>query len=473
MKIFGLEITRAKSAGGDFITHVPSSFGWWPVIREGFSGAWQRHQFMPVEDALTHPTFWACVTLIASDVAKCRPCLVEEDDNGIQTEVTRNSPYTAVLIRPNHYQNRIQFYTYWMLSKLTRGNTYALKERDARGIVTALYLLDPTRVRPVVSPSGDVYYACQQDLLAQVDTDSIVVPAREIIHDIAYAPYHPLVGFSPVYACGHAAMQGLTIVSNATRLFKHGSQVGGVLTAPGQISTDTAKRLEDYWAANYAGEQNIGKVAVLGDGLKFEKPTVMSAVDAQLIDQLKWDDEKICATFHVPPYKVSVGPIPSYNNVEALGQEYYGDCLQIHFESLELCLTEGCELEDVKRPDGGVGYEVEFDLEALDRMDSVQKMDAATKGVVGGVYSPNEARAKFNLKPVKGGDTPYLQQQNYSLAALDARDKAGPPTPPSAAPALPLSDGPKPGEPTPTPPAKAIDRAELLAAVLKGLEAAA
>jgi phage portal protein BeeE len=35
---------------------------------------------------------------------------------------------------------------------------------------------------------------------------------------------------------------------------------------------------------------------------------------------------------------------------------------------------------------------------------------------------PNEARLKENLPPVEGGDTPYLQQQNWSLAQLDKRD---------------------------------------------------
>ena len=116
----------------------------------------------------------------------------------------------------------------------------------------------------------------------------------------------------------------------------------------------------------------MGRVAVSGGGLKFEKPTAMSFVDAQLIDQLKWDDEKICAVFHVPPYMVGVGPLPSYNNVEALAQQYYSQCLQVLIESLELCLTEGLELEDV-------GYEVEFDIESLLRMDSVQQMDVATR----------------------------------------------------------------------------------------------
>jgi phage portal protein BeeE len=36
--------------------------------------------------------------------------------------------------------------------------------------------------------------------------------------------------------------------------------------------------------------------------------------------------------------------------------------------------------------------------------------------------SPDEARFKANYLPVTGGATPYLQQQNYSLAALARRD---------------------------------------------------
>jgi HK97 family phage portal protein len=431
----------------DLITHI--SGGWWPVIRESFAGAWQRGIVVGVEEAATHPTVWSCVTLIAGDIAKCRPKLVLEDANGIETEVD-NAAYSPVLRRPNHFQNRIQFYESWVLSKLLRGNAYALKVRDGRGVVTDLYLLDPMRVQPMVTPAGDVYYALQQDVLAGVTEASVVVPASEIIHDTMYALYHPLIGLSPIYACGHAAMEGLAIINNATQLFKHGSQIGGVLTAPKAISAETAARLEKYWQENYAGEKNIGKVAVLGDGLTFEKPPVMSAVDAQLIDQLHWGDEKICGVYHVPPFMVGVGPLPSYNNVEALGQLYYGQCLQIHFESLELCLTEGLEL---KSP-----YEVEFDIEALDRMDSVQRMEVATKGVIGGIYKPNDARKKFNLPPVPGGDQVYLQKQNWPLEKLGSDNVKPVPPPP----------GPPPGsEPVPVDKADAVDYAEVLDLVLK------
>lgn len=430
---FRFEVGRQqKAAGGDLITQWPMSMGgtgWWPIIREGFSGAWQRGIVTSVEDALTNPTFWACVTLISGDVSKLRPMLVEEDSDGVETE-TDNPAYSPVLRRPNHYQNRIQFLNYWIVSKLTRGNAYALKERDNRGVVTALYLLDPTRCRPMVTPSGDVYYALGQDNLSGVIEATTVVPARDVIHDTMNALYHPLCGLSPVFACGHAALQGLKIMRNTTNAAENGSMIGGLLVAPGQISEVTAKRLEDHWNANYTGAANAGKVAAIGDGLKFEKPNVMSAVDAQIIDQLKWGDEKICATFHIPPHMVAVGPLPSYNNVEALTQQYYNQCLQVLVETLELCLTEGLEM---KFP-----YEVELDLEGLDRFDSMAKMEKAAKGVSAAIYSPNEGRRKFNLPKVAGGETPYLQEQNWPIKLLAGRElpaKAPTAPTPMAAPA--------------------------------------
>lgn len=63
-----------------------------------------------------------------------------------------------------------------------------------------------------------------------------------------------------------------------------------------------------------------------------------------------------------------------------------------------------------------------LDVESFIRMDSSSKMDFYTKGVKGGVIAPNEARIKFNLKPVDGGWSVYMQQQNFSLEALAKRD---------------------------------------------------
>jgi phage portal protein BeeE len=125
--------------------------------------------------------------------------------------------------------------------------------------------------------------------------------------------------------------------------------------------------------------------------------------------------EIICSVFHVPGYKVGVGPTPTYQNAEVLNQIYYSDCIQVQIEGIEALIDEGLGIE-------AAGYCVEFELDDLLRMDSATKIKMLGEAVGGAIMSPNEARNRLNLASVDGGDTPYLQQQNYSLAALNKRD---------------------------------------------------
>jgi HK97 family phage portal protein len=410
---FNLTATKALPPGTSYSS--PSTRGgWFRVLLEPFAGAWQRNIERTPDSILSFAAAYACVALISSDIAKLTIELVERDRFGIWNE-TQSPAFSPVLRKPNHFQTRIKFIENWLTSKLISGNTYILKARDNRGVVVAMYVLDPTRVQPLVAPNGDVYYQIGKDDLSR--TDAIVAPARDIIHDIMVALYHPLCGVSPLTACGLAAIQGLRVQSHSSQFFANGANPGGVLTAPGTIQPDTAKRLEDKWNAEYGGE-NAGKVAVLGDGLKYE-PMTMSAVDAQLIEQLKWTAENVCTAFRVPAYMIGVSPAPPYNNVEALNQQYYAQCLQTLIESIELLLDEGLGLDKV--PDRTLG--TEFDIDSLLRMDTSTRVKAAGDSIGSGAVAPNEARKRwFNLPPVDGGESPYLQQQNYSLSALAKRD---------------------------------------------------
>jgi HK97 family phage portal protein len=416
VRIFGLDITRTKSAP----RAVHDGAGWWPLVREPYAGAWQRGDEWSVQTVLAHHAVYTCITLIASDIGKLRPKLVERDDDGIWSELMRPSPFHPVLRKPNHFQTHIQFKEWWITSKLIRGNTYALKERDDRGLVRALYLLDPLRVKPLVAPDGSVFYELSADELASVRENKIV-PASEIIHDRMNCLFHPLVGVGPIFASGMAANVGLKIEANSANFFGNGSNPSGILTAPGTIPQATADRLADQWRTSYSGA-NAGKVAVLGDGLTFDSMR-MSAVEAQMIEHLKWTAETVASTFHIPAFKIGVGAMPTYQNAEILNQIYYSDCLQSHIEQFELCMDEGLGLHESK---DGHTYGVELDLDTLLRMDTATQIKALGEGVGAGVIAPNEARRKIDLPPVTGGDTPYLQQQNYSLAALDKRDQNDP-----------------------------------------------
>lgn len=447
MKIGPFEITWTKApvpattvpSGWSTTLGMPfwsSSHGGFPIIQEPFTGAWQRNMGLSAHTLLIYHAIYRCVTLISQDISKMRIRLMEQNfTTKIWSEVERNSPYWPVLIKPNRYQNRIQFFDEWVGSKLIHGNTYVLKARDSRGIVIGLYILDPCRVRVKIGADGQVYYELYTDDLAQIDEESVFVPATEIIHDRYKPLYNCLIGVSPILACALSGLLGLRIQFNSQQFFENASRPGGVLSAPEHIEDDTAKRLKDHWENSYSGA-NAGRVAVLGDGLKYE-PMRESAVNSQLVEQSDMSEQNVCTAFGVPPYMIGVGDPPSYNNIEALNQQYYSQCLQNLVESIELLLDEGLGLTLVT----GKIYGTEFDLSDLLRMDTATKSKTWGDLVKGGIAAPNEGRAQFDLPPAEGGDKPYLQQQNYSLEALAKRDAKDDPFATSATPPTNSADG--------------------------------
>jgi HK97 family phage portal protein len=447
MRIFGLPIPFTGEQRKALNSVPEGRGGWVPIVREPFTGAWQRNLEINVDTAASFHADFACKTLIARDIAKLRVKLAERDSNNIWSETT-NPAFSPVLRRPNDYQTRNQFWECWVLSKLSRGNTYVLKVRDNRQVVTALHVLDPTRVQPLVADDGSVFYRLSSDNLA--DIDDIIVPAREIIHDRFNCLFHPLVGTPPVFASGLASMLGLNAQKTSALLFKNASQPGGMVIYPGSIDAVEEQRVKEQFEQRFSGA-NFGRVAVLSAGAKYEKVSITN-VEAQMIEQLKWSAEVVCSVYHVPPYKVGVGVLPTYNNVQALNVEYYSQALQSHIEEIE-------ELLDAALGIGwGEGMGTEFDTDNLLRMDTVTQVTAIRDAVGAGVMTPNEGRAKLELKPVTGGASPYLQQQNYSLQALAKRDAQADPFAPATPPAPPQPAAQdKPAEPTPKPtPAKNI-----------------
>jgi len=380
----------------------------WGVILESFAGAWQQNIEIRTEDILRHPAVQACLALISGDIAKLNLRLMQRSGAGIWSEVF--NPVNPIFRKPNHYQTRVQFIEQWLLSLLIWGNVYVLKERDAAGKVVAYFILDPRSVVTLVSDQGDVFYQLHRDNLSGLTVDMVAAPASEIIHDRYKPKYHPLVGIPPIEACALAAAQGMSIQRNSTFFFRNGSRPGGILTAEGPIKQEVADRLKAAWNNNYSGD-NAGKVAVLGDGLKYMSMEV-TAQNSQAVEQLKLTNEMVAMAFGVPLYKIGAGAMPAYGNVQAADVAYYSQCLQTLMENIEALLDDGLEL--------GANLACEFDVDGLLRMDTAAMMEALDKGK--NILTPDEARRRISLPPIDGGNTVYRQQQDFSLGALAKRD---------------------------------------------------
>jgi HK97 family phage portal protein len=279
----------------------------------------------------------------------------------------------------------------------------------------------------------------------------VVLPASEIIHDRMWCLFHPLVGLSPLFATSLAAIQGLEIQGQSARFFRNSAVPSGILVTPQKLDDELAQKFKLRFETNYGGA-NRGRVAVLGNGLEYKQIT-MSAVDAEVIGQLKLSGEMICSTLHVPAFKVGLGPIPTYQNVQALNGIYYSDCLQSLITDVQQSLRFGLDLPQK-------GYTLHLNLEDLLLMDTQTQIEVAARGVEKAIFAPDEARRKFNLPPVPGGQYPMLQQQNFSLEALAKRDAKADPF---------AADKPAPVAAPAAPPAADTAKAEVVA-ITRALE---
>jgi HK97 family phage portal protein len=429
----GLELT-AKQLTAPYSPGAVSGGGWYPlVVREPYAGAWQVNVEARRDQVLQYAPVFACVTLIAQDIGKLALHLVEENDDDMWEE-TSSPAFSPVLRRPNRYQTTTKFVEQWITSKLMWGNTYVLKERDARGVVTALYVLDPLRTMPLIAPDGGIYYQLQHDnlsgslALAHEPADKFIVPASEIIHDRMVCLFHPLVGMSPIYACAAATQQGLAIQNTSTTFFGKGGQPAAMLTTPPGMTKDQLAQLRTDWDTL---NSNASRLAILTADLKYTQLS-MNAVDAQLIQQLGWTAETICSVYHVPPFLIGVGELPRGVALESLWQMYHSLCFQSLITNFENALDEGLGLAT---PINGTQYGTELDIDDLIWMDTATKTKAAADAIGAGAMAPDEARERyFGLGPVEGGDTPYMQQQMFSLKALAQRDQNDPFSKPAPAP---------------------------------------
>jgi HK97 family phage portal protein len=427
MRLFGFDIARAKgplvSAREKSMTPVNDWRGGWRTIFEPFTGAWQRNKEEKQETILCYPTLYACLDSISSDIGKLPFTVRRQNDNKIW--VTVRDKFTDLLAHPNHYQTEQQFRECWLLSKLIHGNTYVLIARDNRGNPQYLYILDAWRVMPLVSESGEVFYQINYPDAANllpVDYPArlLIIPASEIIHDRMNTFHHQLIGVPPICAAHWPAVKNLKILKNSTDFFTNGANPGGILTAPAGMSDKDAEAVKAYWNNEFSNEKS-GNVAVIGADMKFTSFAFKSA-DSQMVEQMRYSDEQICQPFGVAPFIVGIGSIPAGMKADDMMGLYYQRALQKHIEAMEALLNQGL----------GLSYPmtVELDLEPLLRMDPQRRAEVWGKLANDGVATPNESRLSFNLAPLDGGDTVYMQQQDYPLDQVRQNKIAAPSAPP-------------------------------------------
>lgn len=400
----------SKASEGEYRPGPYMLDGGWLSAKAGAWNWWQNgHSLQPYGQGSAMVE--ACVSAYSQTIAMCPGDHWRTLGNGGRERVTTaNSALARILRKPNDYQTISDLMLNLSRSLYCEGNAYALALRNDRNEVSELHLMNPRQCSATVAVTGEIFYALGGNEIVdrRFDNSRLIVPARDVLHVRLHTPRHPLKGETPLMAAAMDIAAGNTMLARQIAFFENRAQPSFILSTDEKLTAEQAQALRAAWDAQTRGE-NAGGTPILSWGIK---PQIIgnSAQDAQLAETMKMTEQHIALAFRVPLQILGIGGTP-YASTELLMQSWIASGLGFALNHIEEAFGQMFRLKGL--PD----EYVEFDTEALLRSALKDRIDALARGVQGGIYSPDEARARESLPRVPGGvgAQPRVQQQVVPL----------------------------------------------------------
>lgn len=367
----------------------------------------------------------ACVSAYAQTVAMCPGDHWLKLDNGGRERV-QTSALTRILRRPNDYQTISDFLLNLTRRLYTIGEAFAVGIRNNRGELAELHLMRDGQA--VVADDGSVFYSLGGNEVLERRFDfSLPIPARDVLHVRLHTPRHPLKGESPILATILDRAMGGAALNQQVAFYLNQARPSYILETDEKPSVEDLEELRARWHAQTQGT-NAGGTPVLTWGLK-AKQMQASAVDGQLAEMLRITDQNVALAFRMPLQVLGIGGT-TFASTELLMQSWIASGLGFALNHIEEAFGQMFGLKGMP-----VEY-LEFDTRALLRSAYRERIEGMARGVIGGIFSSDEARDEFDLPATPGGygKMPRVQQQ---VVPLSFGAKMEPPT---AQPALPAPD---------------------------------
>jgi HK97 family phage portal protein len=364
----------------------------------------------------------ACVSAYAQTVAMCPGDHWRKLPSGGRERVA-GSALSRIVRRPNDYQSISDFLLNLTRNLYATGEAFALAVRNNRGEIAELHLMRLGRA--AVADDGSIFYALGGNEVAERRIDlGAPIPARDVLHVRLHTPQHPLKGVSPILAAALDLQLSGAALSQQVSFYLNNARPSFMLETDQQLTREQAQVLRESWNQQTLGE-NAGGTPILTWGLK-AKAVTTNANDGALAELLKMSEQNVALAFRMPLQVLGLGGT-TFASTELLMQSWVASGLGFALNHIEEAFGLLFRL-------GGMPDEyLEFDTKALLRSAYRDRIEALGRGVITGIYSPDEARAAEDLPAVAGGHgaMPRVQQQ---VVPLSYGTDLKPPEPAAAAP---------------------------------------
>ncbi len=373
-------------------------------VRDG-DATWAGIGVTP-ENALTVSAVFACVRVIAEDLAKL-PFVVYQQTEG--RERATASPYWRLIHdRFNSFQTSQQGREYLTACALLRGNGYALKN-EIGGQTRELLPLRPDAVRVEQLPDWELVYH-----VTMPDGKEEALTRREVFHLPGLTISGP-IGVSVIEYARQTVGNILGANRHSGTFFGNGLKPSGVLKHPKTLSKDSQKRLKEQLTQEHSGGRS-NSLLLLEEGLEYA-PITLTNKDSQFLESRAFEVTEVCRWFRVPPHKIADLDRATFSNIEHQAIEYVSDTLMPWAKRWEYAVNQ-----QVIRTNT-LYAELLFD--ALLRGTTLERYRAYQIAAGGNApwLSRNDIRRSENKPPLDGLDE-ILTPLNMSSGEEDSDDNA-------------------------------------------------
>jgi HK97 family phage portal protein len=207
--------------------------------------------------------------------------------------------------------------------------------------------------------------------------------------------------------------EGIAAQMFGQKFFANGAHLKGYLSHPDKLEDKAFTRLKEDWKASYEGMENVGKTAILEEGMEFKALTV-SPKDSQYIDVKKNIVEEVSRITRVPLHMLASLDRSTFNNIEVMGLEFVKYTLMPWLTKIEQesnrKLFYTAEMGD---------HYCEHNLNGLLRADSKSRAEFYKSLFYLGALTPNQILKFENINTYAEGDEYYVQRNTIPATRLN------------------------------------------------------
>ena len=330
-------------------------------------------------------------------IAKLPIKLLKESDKGIE-KATDNPLYNVLKKRPNKFTNAHDFVWATEFQRLEYGNAFWVMDSDARGNITALYLLDSTRVNIIIDNTNildsknSVYYTYNDPIKGQ-----LIYTNDDIVHFKNFS-MNGLKGTS-IKKYLYEIIENEQYSNKLLRdKYKNGLQDPIVVQYIGDLNEAKQQKIRKKFA-DLGGAKNAGNVVPIPTDFKVEQLET-KLVNSQFFQLQGLTTRHIANAFGVKGFQLNDMEKSTYNNIEQQNKAFYSDTLQ------NVLTTYEQEMDYKLLPKNTGKYELytKFNVDSILRSDLNTRTSSYVSGIQNGYMTIKEVREKENLPYIEGTD---------------------------------------------------------------------